>query len=170
MSIPKLPTDNLYKFVAIFGIALFIFASAIYISTMPNIIQRITDLEVQKYKLTNDNVVLYEEYKHIKTRDKVIGEDLHNKTIELKINNLELWRVNNLIDVNNHQWKSYNNMFTTSLITSFFSIIIGFYFWYRNLQQYQDKIIKYEALKMEAAFTTITTDITDKTEDNKNEP
>jgi hypothetical protein len=60
-------------------------------------------------------------------------------------------------------------MLYSGLAESFLTMIFGFYFWYHNLQQYQDKLIKYEALKVEAAFPKNTTDIKEKTESKMNE-
>ncbi|CAZ96801.1 hypothetical protein [Zobellia galactanivorans] len=132
MKIPNLPTDNLYKFLSIFGLILFVFGTYLY-NTKPNEIY----LKVDDYNVKNQILKTNTE------KDSIIN--LHQELIneKIKLNVLEE-QINRDIKRLPKELKMYSVIAIIGLIM----IGFGFFKWYFKTQYYNDKILKNESEKL----------------------
>lgn len=155
---PNLPTDNLYKFMALSGLFLFCF-SLYFITT------KVDALEERVYK----DGIAYSEWKvkaealekeidHLTTEKSLaaqksieVNESLKSKLLEHNINlakvkHATLYSKNNL-----EQIKHYQQIGFWLKVVSLLLSIFGFALWYFRVQKYQDIALKNEALNPTAS-------------------
>lgn len=168
MQFPNLPTDNLYKFIAISGLILIFLSTVLPAWTIHNMqleqieIEGEIDLNIFKTKLLEEEtkrMQKLDEYleslsptryrKLMKSEDKLSKElertretimDLQNKNMQINIKNK---KVKYFVD-------KITQMKLVFIIGNFIGTMFtyyGFSLWYRRLQKYQDQIIKNEATK-----------------------
>ncbi|MDV7140447.1 hypothetical protein R3X28_16260 [Maribacter sp. TH_r10] len=169
MNIPNLPTDNLYKFLALTGLFLMVasFGYKEYRNHEYNIQK--TEIKVEEkileFKIENKKTMVEHSRKlrdfevdilKPKNGDKSI-EDLQ-KQIEKFINSYKIeieeaeldWYYNDagkllmnseLAEVYKKRTDKLNWILNLSMLIGFFSMISGFYFWYIKLQRHQDLIL-----------------------------
>lgn len=160
MNIPSIPTDNLYKFIAIFGLVIIIAGSYLYISM------------VKQYSL--DTISLVKESGILKVRSDALSTRMNQLEGEIKIAIEQqdrelaerlLTELKNILEENNQiaislkdvegdvQKSENTGIFVDIARSGYYSslgigtyfIIYGFWFWYSKLQYYQDSIIKRKA-------------------------
>ena len=125
MEIPKLPTDNLYKFMALSGLVILILSAIPY---------------YRKYEFDIELIRLEAEAENLRLK---IRENAAYTTTEFEFKCKEILR---RITMNNYlKGVAYVCSFVGSFLTT-----LGFYLWYVKLQRYQDRIIKKEAAQIDA--------------------
>jgi hypothetical protein len=129
MTLPHLPTDNLYKFLSIFGLVLFVFGAYLY-NTKPNEIY----LKIDDYNIKNEIL------KTNTKKDSVLNlrQELVNEKIKLNVIEKQI----------NRDIKRLSKELKKYLIISILGIIMigfGFLKWYYKTQYYNDKILKNES-------------------------
>lgn len=147
MKIPELPTDNLYKFLAITGLILLITSTGYILYSRVNINRQIIDIEAQRQKLIIDNTTLAKEVTLLYS-DKMNVKEYKIyilKQAESNSKNVEIWRLESIrkqiIAGNDYiEWPLF-----AVFILSVFIMAYGFEMWKKRLQVYQDEIIKNEA-------------------------
>lgn len=147
MKIPEVPTDNLYKFIAITGLILFITGVLFLFYNRTTTIQQLIDIQAQKYRLISDNTVISKELSLLHKNE------MNSKEYKIylqKLNesgtiNVEIMRVDALSNLLEHRLKFYEYPLLGLLFISVFIIEYGFRMWKNKLQIYQDEIIKNEA-------------------------
>jgi hypothetical protein len=171
MNLPNLPTDNLYKFLALFGLALLISSNVIYFLFADRLVDK-----AQTY-LRDSSIVLYDQ--KMTRQDKT---DIQIKLNELKIqlqsarvkekqkilNDIQIEQTiintdttklegisKTIIDINyslNSEWFKAQAAYVIWIlyIGTYGGLslsIVGFILWYIKLQRYQDKLLKQKAEK-----------------------
>ena len=171
MNLPNIPTDNLYKFLAIAGLVILISSNALYIIFGGRIMntaqewlrigavntfekQIITaDINTSKRKIAE----LEKSLQAANPSEKqILSEQVQAEKNILKSGNAKLEDISkNFVSMNN----SINtDWFKTEVayvkwtlilgnIIGTVATITGFYLWYTKLQKYQDKMIKQKAAK-----------------------
>lgn len=133
MNIPNIPTDNLYKFLAISGLIIFIFFTYFAESTKEKYLNEF-------YILDKDNKIL--------TLEKSVVPDDFDKLFEIKKDSVEL--VNRYTYLSKNWDKFIYTRFELYFWLSFLGAsisICGFIMWYLKTQKYQNQIIRNEAYK-----------------------
>ncbi len=148
MNISSIPTDNLYKFLAISGLVIII--TCLYLPY-----KQIREIDLKYIELKSETQLL-EEKNYILNVKKKLVEDIKSSTSEdaLKILNerAELLqeapiiskRWEQLIYLNNEK-KELRKITNVGLGFGVIITFIGFFQWYRRLQKYQDILMKREA-------------------------
>lgn len=133
MNIPNIPTDNLYKFLAISGLIIFIFFTYFAEST--------------KEKYLNEFYILDKDNKILTLEKSVVSNDF-DKQLEIKKDSLELENRYTFLSKNWDKFihKRFKLYFWLGFLGTSISIF-GFIMWYLKTQKYQNEIIKNEAYK-----------------------
>jgi hypothetical protein len=168
MDISKLPTDNLYKFLAIFG--LIIFLASFY----PYIV--LSELETSIGEVKDDSEIVYKKFSSHKdwidklsqladsTKDKKLIEKIFDISLEEK-EKIDFYYNEGLVvdkelNIIKNKLEQATYLFYVCLGTQaigFMLMYFGFKFWYQRLQKYQDMIIKREALRTYRSLKRIRT-------------
>lgn len=159
MIVPNLPTDNLYKFIALSGLVLTLFCGAFTIQrteALGNSVYK-NSIEFSEWKIKNDflskQIIGVEkeltalEQKENPTKEEV--EKLRKKHEQNKTKLLEneilKEKVRLANEYSNSQSSQLKKYYFWGSITSFFSLVFsafGFSSWYFKVQRYQDKILR----------------------------
>lgn len=137
MEFPSLPTDNLYKFLATFGLVLLVFSSYMFTQTPEKLYSEIDSLQVQdqliKIKVKNDSIAkkLYD--------SKIVFEHVKD-SLEF---DSSIKRLNRKVD----RLPKLLYLYSVLLVIGFIATIVGFIRWYFRTQKYSDEILKNEADK-----------------------
>lgn len=149
MKIPEVPTDNLYKFLAITGLILFITSTGYVIYSKVNVGRQLIDIESQRQRLIIDNTTIAKELTWL-FKDKMDIKEYRvylSKHADLNNKNIEIWRLDN-IRTNIIEWHKYIELpLLLLVVVSIVIMAYGFEMWKKKLQIYQDEIIKNEAEK-----------------------
>ena len=136
MNIPNIPTDSLYKTLAIGGLIITILSGYFMLDYFIDVDDRIRKAITENEALNYEHEVLKEEADSNSLKWNEIGvRAIANK--------------NEFIGIKEYQ-ANYNSLLTTfSLLFSLGLLlsIVGFHQWYVKVQKYQDKIIRNEADK-----------------------
>ena len=137
MKLPSLPTDNLYKFIALFG--LFLVITTIYsYSTIQNDLDEKWAKGAAVLEAQSDLLMA-----QLKIHDKPT-EQQKGKISDLKKRKEKLEQTGTEVE---DYWTAYRkakrwkNSLLFLMAVGFLMIIIGFYLWYVKLQKYQDIIL-----------------------------
>ncbi len=126
MNIPHLPTDNLYKFLGIFGLVLIVFSSYMFNQDYVEIDSKLYDSE------SNEHV------KEVLVKNDSISET--NPNLDLKKLQTESQK---------KKFPKLVHLYIVLLFLGFVLSIVGFYYWFFRTQIIQDKILKIESDKLE---------------------
>ncbi len=160
MNLPNLPTDNLYKFLAITGLIL-ILISVIYPEMETHEIDRMlketkTELNILKreeeYLNLERRLLLEDNQAQTNTRSIQKSEDINRRRLELerKLMEIEKKRIQMFGQIDQitlliNRLRLIFRFSTVGLILGIILTIAGFYFWYIKVQRYQDMMIKKES-------------------------
>lgn len=172
-NIKDLPTDNLYKFMAIFGMLLIILPFLVF-PTIQNYKYRIIDLTTKAALKDNELKELEKIVKEVEDKTSQLNKEEHiknyenefdvnksrevnevEKTVKDVFKKIEIGEIES-INLNNELKKvvaDFNYFAILIYIIKVFPIIgfiisiIGFYLWYNKNQKYLDIIIKKESEK-----------------------
>ncbi len=157
---PNLPTDSLYKFMAIAGLVFIV--SGIYFGLNKSHEFEIKMADVSKdsqiinVKVTNlleqteelkEKVVEWEKNRNEKLRETYITEvkQIRQNRDQLEILRIELNQKLDLVKVTGFELKLARIYMYFGLFIGCLFVILGFTFWYLKVQFYLDKIIKKKA-------------------------
>ena len=134
MQIPNLPTDNLYKFIALSGLSIFLFSFFIPLYLNYSINQQIaevlSDLHVVESKMDRlENTP--KDSPHFERRFKEV--ELLNDKVR-KANELTKYLRLNQLSVLNYKY--------IGVTIGVFLSVLGFYLWYTRVQKYLDKELR----------------------------
>ena len=172
-NIKDLPTDNLYKFMAIFGMLLIVLPFLVF-PTIQNYKYRIIDLTTKAALKDNELKELEKIVKQVEDKTSQLNKEEHiknyenefdvnksrevnevEKTVKDVFKKIEIGEIES-INLNNELKKvvaDFNYFAILIYIIKVFPIIgfiisiIGFYLWYNKNQKYLDIIIKKESEK-----------------------
>ncbi|QLG46033.1 hypothetical protein [Costertonia aggregata] len=151
MNIPSLPTDNLYKFIALFGLVIFSFS--IYFSYQIEeklwlenykYAPKMQKLEREIYTIQNENILPHEVLKEMGHEELKNYEELLQKIkkeSEKKVaeaNDIES-NYDNLVDTTERNL----NFYLAVGLTGGLLMILGFVLWYLKYQRYIDAEVKW---------------------------
>lgn len=85
MDIPNLPTDNLYKFLALSGLALFIFTLYLQLKNSSELFKEIDQIKIEVKLLDQDSILLNHRIEEIKEKQYILLEYFVEKYTDLKI-------------------------------------------------------------------------------------
>ena len=154
MNVPSLPTDNLYKFLAIFGIVICIFSIYIYQNKYNLYTEEFFEVrkEFAKYGPMLDRVTLLLERIETDPSDKSLPENkkLFAATLDAidKLNQ-EIKTGHEIAEYSKEKeeraWEEIRILWKYSKIFFFIGVlmsIVGFYLWYVKVQKPLDKLLK----------------------------
>lgn len=133
MTLPPLPTDNLYKFISIFGLVLFAFSAYMY-----------NDIHDKIYLKVDDYSVKNEVLDSISKRDSIFS--LNEELVAEKI------KVSMLEEQLKREVKEYPRLMKFYFVMAMLGLVMigfGFYYWYCKTQYYNDLILQNESKKMQ---------------------
>jgi hypothetical protein len=151
MELPNLPTDNLYKFLAIVGLILFLVAflypGIIFISDKH--FQKLYDPFIQYEGFHTEEEILNNKIQALTQKGKPTEEDLQRKVgYESRLDQIkiEIAKVNATqkvwsLDIDTSR-TFRNNYVLPIAILGLMLTFFGFYQWYHKLQKYEDKKAK----------------------------
>lgn len=155
----KLPTDNLYKFIAISGLIILINSGYYIYSFNKELFANLNSAtNIVKQNIADSNA-LWDNVRKLKEKlqaehDPTIVKNIENeiKSLEEKskkyINNQDAKKILQDIDDKTNTGTFSNIVYNVVVFTFFFGTIImlsGFICWYLLVQKYQDKILKSDA-------------------------
>ena len=145
MNIPNLPTDNLYKFIALVGVVVLLAASY-----FPIIKAR--ELRLAKIEIEGQMRLLEIEVQHLQDTTKQLGsnetigdcnrEELVGKAYKLKMKNEEIKTNSKKVEVIGIDYELIRKIQVAGMILGFILSAFGFFLWYFRIQKYQDKQLK----------------------------
>ncbi len=151
MRFPNLPTDNLYKFMALSGLILFVFSFFVPFWLMHNI--KLKTLEIKEEL---DLLDIEEKYlKEIHEDIEALPSNKRRKAIKLneerfKDYSKKLMQTRRKVETMKYLDSMRRDIRILALVGISLGVIFtycGFFLWYKRLQKYQDQIIKNEAQK-----------------------
>lgn len=136
MNLPNLPTDNLYKFLALSGIFLCITCLVIksvefqsFSAKRANALNQLVDIQRDL-----DNIVI--------TKD-----TLDEAKKQTQLINTEVEKERNDIKALREPYDQNKSLYNLGIGVGFFVSIVGFLLWYLKVQRYEDKLLKSNTLK-----------------------
>jgi hypothetical protein len=169
MNIPSLPTDNLYKFYAIFGLILFVFGTYLEYKNLTEIIESQQQWAKADFKFFQDSVVDaknhrdYDFYatelesaietgneKSINELHDLIGkkiEEHKNLFVDVESSRLSFVEHNNNLKAIRYKSKMFRFLAIVIIITGLILMFYGFRNWQFKYQRYIDAEMKYKGLK-----------------------
>jgi hypothetical protein len=148
MQIPNPPTDNLYKFLSVFGLITLIFSTAAPLWTSYTLSLRIYQLQSEGDTLKIELDYLQRKIGQENSSDRFIAEQASN-TKDLQIRTAQLSRKTEEIKFIREELEGWKIFIVVGMALGWSLIFIGFSLWYFRLQRYQDIILKNEAKKIE---------------------
>ena len=143
MQLPTLPTDNLYKFLALSGIALFVLSVVITNQSANDALRESDKLRIELAGLQADVQALGEDTAYAKTHSDVQHE--RERLLQLRrqamIGRAESATLDRLIAVA-AAYRSLGNWLGS---VGGGLTLLGFVLWYVKLQRHQDEIVRREA-------------------------
>ncbi len=136
MNVPLPPTDNLYKFLAIFGLVIVVMSFI-----FPHLL--IFDLETQIIKLNGEAAVLEYDIQSYERNSKLKISATDEKQLRHRV--AEVTGKKEIISGLAKQIKDLLGMLWIWIGLGIFLMIIGFQLWYFKVQKYQDRILKDDA-------------------------
>lgn len=148
--IPSLPTDNLYKFMAITGFAMTFISLVLPIISLNKTAKDLGVLRAQNDAIARDLKLLDASIQaDLANKDKQMMENYYEDYMNLKKKQNERDRVFTEIQSNHESlgWllKIYYSMTVLGVIIGSW----GFFLWYFRVQRYLDIILRNEAIKAE---------------------
>jgi len=131
MNIPNLPTDNLYKFAAIFGLVLIVFSSYMFNKTVDN------GLKIE------DEIRLKHEILRLDSIQTPIAD-----TIQMAKAKAEFDKENNQYRRIVNSITSIFYLYVILFIIGCIAAFLGFKYWYKKTQKMNDEILANEASKI----------------------
>ena len=138
MNVPLPPTDNLYKFLSIFGLIV-----ALLSFIFPQIL--IFEIKTQILKLDGEVVVLEEDMLALERSSKPKMTAADEKQLRHRM--AEVKGKTAVIEGLATQIEDLVLLFSIGIGTGIFFMIIGFQLWYFRVQKFQDRILKDDAEK-----------------------
>jgi len=145
MNLPNLPTDNLYKFVALVGVVILIGASYFPIVKAREYQLSMVKLEGQLRLLNLELEYLKEKATHLKSDQDNTG---HNRTEliyeahQLKMKHEKLKTKSEELRVLELDYVFFSSMQRIGMLMGILTGILGFSLWYFKIQRYQDRQLK----------------------------
>jgi hypothetical protein len=141
MNIPNLPTDNLYKFLALTGIIILIFSIAITET-------RLTELESESdYYLTQQGELYFDIQSLNSDLDRITDKEifeLKRLKNEIRIRVFKLSRTKELLLKKSKQTRTVFRWSIFGVLSGLLISVFGFVLWYNRVQRYLDYKLKLE--------------------------
>lgn len=174
MNLPNLPTDNLYKFIALSGLVLSIFFTTLLVYQEKEYFKVQTDAEL-RFKVYAQKLKMLEAFKvaHegsvkalLESPNEKLLEGLMQRTNDQFFEQLDAlmaeFREDSQVYVetatNRAMMEAWNWPLRAGIDTGGAIAIVGFLLWYFKLQRHQDEIVRNEAAKSRLPQTLVKTD------------
>jgi len=164
MKIPSLPTDNLYKFICLAGLSIFILSQIYYQLFSYQVILKNKDLQLEM-ALTKKRLEFLEKDSKLLENDKKKFEksdsperlkELENitnlsmqKLRDLEIDAIKMNRLAKEVFYLNDLHKLLQTLSIVGFVVGLFFFGAGLYLWYTRIQIYEDRIIRKKTEKQE---------------------
>lgn len=150
LPLPNLPTDNLYKFLAIFGLFLYLFGIIFFTFSLEKDTQINYELQAKvassQFKIDKARIDCAEKNSGKTCLDpQKIGLDegkLNDILIDHIKNEFKLKSLKELKD-------KYTYLFIGSGVIGLLLMLCGFYHWYRKVQKIQDALLSGQAIELD---------------------
>lgn len=154
--IPAFPTDNLYKFIAVAGLALALLSYWIFVRATARIRENIDELEIDMAPAQSRRERLRREISRIETLANPNQEDI--ATLEGMLQDLEelMTVLSAKSTILNRKHQQLRELAVTVLVGFAVGIGVsssGFLLWYHRWQRYQDQLIRQQAETVAQAST-----------------
>jgi hypothetical protein len=138
MNLPNLPTDNLYKFLALSGITLYIACLVLSVITSQ-------DISDKRMKVSNELIELKKELNSIESSTK--DEPTQTTQYKLDIFKSRLDNKQSEVDSLATTFESISQLLYSGYIVGLSSSFLGFILWYFKVQRYEDMILQAQVPK-----------------------
>ena len=152
-SIPSIPTDNLYKFIAIFGLLIFLFSLYISLTILPEKQSELTKMHSDIIRLNYDFQDDTLNFNFLNRMTRIVKKSQELDSLYFLMNQYSI----KLISINSEQINTKANLGTINSNISSISktsfwlrhlgmtmMFIGFSLWFYNYQIYQDLLVRKE--------------------------
>ncbi len=167
MNIPNLPTDNLYKFIALFGLILYISSTYFYIKNNFDY-SNYQNENIAKIEHLNSLILEAESTKNLRIKLMKDSLSFNGKFFDM-VNNEEeyllrkidefspkFYLLKNEIESRKFEFELLNKILLFSIILSVFILYIGFHLWYHKIQKHIDLEFKLDYLKNLKEYNKLT--------------
>ena len=152
MSIPNLPTDNLYKFIALSGVAMFIIINLYSFKNIIEIEEDIRKLKLESKIYKKESGFIDEDINNFNTDGLNSISEVINQLDPIKIKLRELAIKEIRIKHNLEEVEKRNNdkyllliIWSATMIISISMMVYGFSYWYKRVQKFLDIKLKNES-------------------------
>jgi hypothetical protein len=147
MSLPSIPTDNLYKFMALTGVFMVVTMSVMLIFRLDQIAQQNTEVSLGKEALMYHTAQFQSQLDQAKkSGDPELQKKFDEGYKPLIEESLRLRQKSDFADLSVASTKRLLSILPTVFISGVLLATAGFVLWYLRLQRYQDRIVQKEAL------------------------
>ena len=138
MDFSKLPTDNMYKFLAFSGLAILVFV-IVYVAP------KRLEIELDVERLKGKTQEIGYEIKHLQSLSPDEIQTQLGKIHDLGLKTIQLETTLNEISIRHKQIQFFRQIWWFIFPGASFLFLLGYVFWYFQVQRYQDKILKKQA-------------------------
>jgi hypothetical protein len=145
LPVPTLPTDNLYKFMALSGLAILIFSLVFPMIRIGEIKLKLVEVETQTEVLGIETDNLKKDIEHSLNESKLHFQDLENdrkRMSELQIKSVELKGRTKLVRELMEDLRSYLIFLVVGGMLGLLFCFFGFVLWYKLVQRPSDLLLK----------------------------
>lgn len=160
MNLPNLPTDNLYKFIALSGLAVMALCLILYLQSIESseIAQGKIQIIEERIAIRQNVLNAFSEFiphVHDSPETEANSQKLFDRIEQEKkardIVLAELQKEKPMFQVSESAAKLRRKFLSVGMIGGFVTSVIGFVLWYFKLQRYQDFVVMFEAEEKRAS-------------------
>jgi hypothetical protein len=145
MDFSKLPTDNLYKFMALFGVAFVLFSFYFVHTQIYKFVDKVLEASLEKEILTveiKQAEELADDLRKLQNPTKEESKELKEIVHDIERRKVLLQEKERMLAVWNKKIKSTFLYGDVLVVFGFIFIFLGFPLWYFRVQRYQDMAIQ----------------------------
>ncbi len=153
MNLPALPTDNLYKFLALSGVALVVFSFIFPLDRLAAIQLKRVEMQTQAEVLLVELSNLEKEVDRAAGREKVSDEvlkDLQARRLQLAIKHAEVNGAKAQVAVLLEQFERAWSVLIVGMFAGIALANVGFFLWYYRVQKPADLLARKQLEKTDA--------------------
>jgi hypothetical protein len=158
MNFPSLPTDNLYKFSAIFGLLITVISAYFPYTKIGPLKQQQIQIETELNVLSAVFAGISPELDRIKAEKQKIPLETWlrswQRITEVETKRAEIHGKNQQLMIMAYEIRLLAYLGTIGVVFGFVMFSMGVYFWATRVQKYQDMIIRHQASSAQRHITT----------------
>jgi hypothetical protein len=154
--LPQPPTDNLYKFMAIFGLIMYLFMPVLLLLRLDQVEREKLEVGLGKEALIYHTAEFQSQIDQLKKAgDAGVQQKFDDGFKALMEESLRLRQKSDFADVSLVNATHLLVILPFDLVIGSLLMVGGFLLWYYKLQRYQDRIIKNQAMQTSKEQTTV---------------